>query len=188
MIPLYSFHVKNYNFRVSSNYQLVGAELQLDFFVEDGQNQIEDFYPFAVGARKCLIFKEENLWSTTCFEIFLKNSNSNDYYEFNFNSKSDWNLFYFSNYRERVTGHFPNIEVVSENQTDLVTKKLRFRFNIGKLERLKLPCQVSLAAVIKSNSEISYWSQKHNNIKPDFHDANNFTLMLNSNEGGKNHG
>ncbi len=188
MIPLYPFHAKNYEFRVSSNYQLLASELHLDFFVEDVQNRIDDFYPLAPGERKSLIFKNENLWSTTCFEIFLKNLNSKDYYEFNFNSKSDWNLFYFSSYRERVTGHLPNIEVVSENQPDSATKHLRFRFNIGKLEKLKLPCQISLASVIKSNSEISYWSQKHNSIKPDFHDASNFTLVLNSDESRKIHG
>ena len=188
MILLYPFQAKNQNIKVSCHYLLVGAELQLSFFIEDKENQIEDFYPLEPGEKKSLIFKDENLWKTTCFEIFFKNSNSADYYEFNFNSKAEWNLYYFSSYRERVSTFRNELIVMSQNQTDSGKRQLLFRFNIGKLVNLKLPCQINLAAILKINSEISYWSQKHNNVKPDFHDANNFILVLNSNEGGKNHG
>lgn len=184
MVLLYAFENKKSNIRISSDFRLIGTQLDVSYLVDDKDEELEDFYPFEVKKNiSGALFPLENLWTTTCFEIFLKNSNSTDYYEFNFNSKAEWNVFYFSDYRKRVES-FKN-PVGIEMQTHLVAGRpsLVYSFDISKLVNLKLPAQINLAAVTKSSTEISFWSQKHNGQKPDFHDPKNFSLILNSKEG-----
>ncbi len=193
MIPLYAFHERNEKIRIGCQYKLEGSFLILQFLVEDYQSEIEDFYPPTSGEKLAILYLNEDLWKTTCFEIFLKNLNSNDYYEFNFNSQGDWNLFYFKDYREREKNFKHTVTVSVQNEKLLNKTTLMYKFDIAKLDKLNFPCQVNLSSVIKTKSEISYWSQKHTGAKPDFHDSKNFSLLLDlnqskNNKGKKSHG
>lgn len=188
MVLLYTFENKKENIRISSDFQLNGNDLTVSYLVDDRDQELEDFYPFeASKAVSGTVFPLENLWTTTCFEIFLKNFNSSDYYEFNFNSKGEWNLFYFSDYRKRVEGFKNSMEIKMHTQLLAGRPLLEYSFDISKLVNLKLPAQINLATVTKGPAGISYWSQKHNGQKADFHDSKNFSLVLNSKE-GKNDG
>lgn len=184
MLLLFPFEDKKEKVRVFGHYEISATFLQVSYVIEDKEHELDDFYPLESGAEVIgTLFPLENLWTTTCFEIFLKNVMSSDYYEFNFNSKGEWNVFYFSNYRQRVTGYKSNLGVNMVTRSLNERHQLQFQFDLRKLTHLKLPCQVNLAAVIKTSSVMSYWSQKHNRHKPDFHDPNNFNLILNINEG-----
>tara|TARA_B110001454_G_scaffold171291_1_gene162002 strand:- start:31212 stop:31760 length:549 start_codon:yes stop_codon:yes gene_type:complete len=181
MVLLYAFENKKENIRVSADYQLQGNQLSVSFLVDDKDQELEDFYPFEFGKSVAgSVFPLENLWTTTCFEIFLKNENSSDYYEFNFNSKAEWNVFYFSEYRKRVEGYKSSLEIKMQTQMMAGRPLLTYSFDILKLVNLKLPAQINLSTVTKGKVGISYWSQKHNGHKADFHDPKNFTLTLNS--------
>ena len=47
--------------------------------------------------------REIGLWNSTCFEIFLKNIDGDDYYELNFSPlEKKWNGFYFTHYRSTL--------------------------------------------------------------------------------------
>lgn len=186
MIPLYPFKNSKESIRLFSHYECTSGIFNLSFLVYDLKNQLLDFYPFSTGELLGKIYLQENLWQTTCFEIFFGNTNSPDYYELNFNSQGDWNLFYFTDYRQRKNESFDSVDLKIELEKLNSGYQLRFQFEIKQLAKLKLPCKVNLAAVVKTNSEISYWSQKHSSQKPDFHDAENFSLFLN--EGNTNHG
>lgn len=189
MILLYTFENKKENIRISSDYQLFDSLLSVSYLIDDKEQELEDFYPFEPGKDILgTLFPLENLWTTTCFEIFLKNVNSNDYYEFNFNAKGDWNLFYFSNYRKRVENFKPELNIQMKTLQSHGRLLLVYSVDIKNLVNLKLPAQVNMAAVTKSKAGISYWSQKHNGLKPDFHDFKNFSLFLNSSEGKNSHG
>lgn len=186
MLLLFPFEDKKEKVRLFSHYELVGAKLQISYVIEDNENELEDFYPLESGKEMFgSLFPLENLWTTTCFEIFLKNFKGDDYYEFNFNSKGEWNVFYFSGYRQRVKEHKVDLEIKMLSRSTNERHQLQFQFDIKKLTNLKLPCQVSLATVVKTHLGVSYWSQKHNGQKADFHDPKNFSVILNSSEGKK---
>lgn len=186
MILLYTFENKKENFRISSDFQLNGSILKVSYLVDDSGKEIEDFYPFEVGKDSSgALFPLENLWSTTCFEIFLKNAITNDYYEFNFNSKGEWNVFYFSDYRKRVENFKPPLNITMKTSQSFGRPLLEFFIDIKNLVKLELPAYVNMATVTKGKAGISYWSQKHSGQKPDFHDFKNFSLILNSSEGKK---
>lgn len=186
MILLYPFENKKENIRISSDFQLNGTVLTVSYLVDDKEQELEDFYPFEAGKEiSGALFPLENLWTTTCFEIFLKNASTNDYYEFNFNSKGEWNVFYFSDYRKRVDTFKPNLNINLKTLWANGRPLLEFTVDINSLVNLKVPAHVNMATVTKGKAGISYWSQKHNGQKPDFHDFKNFSLVLNSNEGKK---
>lgn len=188
MIPLYPFQDRKEKIRLFSHFRVEGSILTLNFFVDDSHDELEDFYPLTIGENDTKVCPSEDLWKSTCFEIFLKNRESADYYEFNFNSKGDWNLFYFSNYRERHKNLENVVDVSLVIEKNLNRTILIYRFDLKKLEHLKIPCQINISSVIKTKAEISYWSQKHNGTKPDFHDPENFSLKMNYSEGKKSHG
>ena len=189
MILMYPFREIKEKIRLFSHFEVNENILNLSFIVDDFKNEIEDLYPLTDGFFQGKIFSNENLWQTTCFEIFLKNQSGDDYYEFNFNAKGDWNVFYFSKYRERVTDFNHSIQATTSVERKLNRTHLLFGIDLSELKKIKWPCLVNVSAVIKSKSENSYWSHKHNSEKPDFHDPNNFSLKLNlksiSSEGRK---
>jgi hypothetical protein len=184
MILLFPFEDRKEKIRISSQYELVGHLLDISYFVEDKEKRLDDFYP--VESNKEILgtlFPLENLWTTTCFEIFLKNAAGENYYEFNFNSKGDWNVFYFSKYRERVSIEKVPLNLKMETQVYADRIILKYQIDLKKLPSLKLPCQVNIATVTKTDLGITYWSQKHSGQKADFHNPSNFSLNLNINEG-----
>lgn len=180
MVLLYTFENKKENIRISADYQLQGTQLIASYLIDDKDQELEDFYPFESGKTVLgSLFPLENLWTTTCFEIFFKNEKTSDYYEFNFNSKGEWNVFYFSDYRKRVEGTKNSVEVKMQTQTMAGRPLLIYSFDISNLVNLKFPSHVNLSTVTKGKAGISYWSQKHSGQKADFHDPKNFTLTLN---------
>lgn len=182
---MYPFREINEKIRLFSHFEVNESILNLSFIVDDFKNEIEDLYPLTDGFIQGKIFPKENLWQTTCFEIFLKNQSNDDYYEFNFNGKGDWNVFYFNKYRERANDFKHSIQTTTAIERKLNRTHFLFTIGLPELKKIKLPCLVNLSSVIKSKSENSYWSQKHNSQKPDFHDPSNFSLILTSNEGKK---
>jgi hypothetical protein len=44
--------------------------------------------------------RADELWKTTCFELFLSVSGQGDYYELNFSPSGNWNAYHFDSYRE----------------------------------------------------------------------------------------
>lgn len=182
MIRLRPFQDNAEKIKIESRCEVMGGILTLVFSIEDLQRLIQDFYPIETHTEKIgIIYPAENLWQTTCFEIFLKNKQFPSYYEFNFNSSGDWNLFYFSNYRERVKNFSHSVKI--KMSTQMINDKIQLRYilDLKELAHLKFPCQANLASVIREKSKISYWSQKHNKKTPDFHDPENFSLQLDIN-------
>ncbi|MBL7542962.1 MAG: hypothetical protein JNL11_04055 [Bdellovibrionaceae bacterium] len=178
MILLYPFADKKEKIRISSHYELRDSVLHVSYLVDDKDHRIEDFYPVEPADGTGTIFPLENLWTTTCFEIFLKNSQEHDYYEFNFNAKGEWNIFYFSEYRQRKDILNHSLELKFAHQVTMERSRLNFQIDLKKLDKLKIPCQVNMATIVKTALGVTYWSQKHNDQKADFHDPNNFTLKL----------
>lgn len=108
--------------------------------------------------------RADNLWRSTCLEIFLGQPGAAGYLEINLSPSGAWNAYSFTNYREGMTETDCVILVDFHRDASAVAARLLFN-------ALPLPLTIGPAAVIeKDNGELCYFALKHGD-KPDFHDA-----------------
>jgi hypothetical protein len=124
-----------------------------------------------------------DLWQHTCFEAFIAingQAGQAAYHEFNFAPSGEWTVYAFSGYRngspvadEKLQ---PNIAIRSTaNRLELDA--------VVPLDRLstihaRALLRIGLSAVIETSDGLSYWALRHPKDKPDFHNADGFTLSL----------
>lgn len=117
----------------------------------------------------------DELWKTTCFELFLYDGEGR-YREFNFSPSGQWALYSFNGYRNRADGavlrDHPEIKHEQGDNMFVQTVFVDAAILLGA-ER------AALAAVIEeTGGRPSYWALAHNGLKPDFHDPFSFRLPL----------
>lgn len=117
----------------------------------------------------------DELWKTTCFELFLYDGEGR-YREFNFSPSGQWALYAFSGYRNRageaVLRDSPQIKHEAGSSVFVLTVFVDAAILRGA-ER------AALAAVIEeAGGRPSYWALAHNGLKPDFHDPFGFRIPV----------
>ena len=122
--------------------------------------------------------RQNNLWKSTCFEIFFLHQDGT-YLEFNFSPSGQWNSYYFEGYRkfisEQALSQIPEIIWEISPHSILMTFSYQFIFP----NTLKF----NPALVMETQkSETYYWSCNHQNLKPDFHYLENFIDIDTSNK------
>jgi len=121
--------------------------------------------------------RSEDLWKTTCFELFLKPSGGTAYVELNLSPSERWAAYDFSDYREGMTDR-------SIDREPTCTMRLGSSFAIfdAAIPAARLPAlpwQIGLSAVIEEEGGvISYWALAHPDGKPDFHHPACFAATL----------
>jgi hypothetical protein len=117
----------------------------------------------------------DELWKTTCFELFLYDGKGR-YREFNFSPSGQWAAYAFAGYRN-LAGKFeprqsPDIKHETGDSLFVQTVFL----DAKELEGAE---SAALAAVIEERDRRpSYWALAHGGLKPDFHDPACFRLQL----------
>lgn len=121
--------------------------------------------------------RADELWRTTCFELFLMPAGGPGYSEFNLSPSERWAAYDFAGYRagmaERRTEREPQ-----------GTMRLGSSFAIfdAAIPLSALPhqeCRINLAAVIEEQGGVkSYWALAHSADQPDFHDPACFVAGL----------
>jgi hypothetical protein len=124
--------------------------------------------------------RADRLWQHTCFEAFVTNRPGGDagYYEFNFSPSTEYAVYRFSAYRERmmpVEAAPPSISV----RRDATSLTLEAVVGLDAVAALRAPLRLALSAVIEDAQHgLSYWALAHPPGKPDFHHAAGFALEL----------
>jgi len=121
------------------------------------------------------------LWEATCFELFIKATNSDEYLEFNFAPSGDWDCFYFTHYRSELT-QYTSISS-SDIEISVHQRQGQYQQNI-KINTAHFPSclqqavqsKIGLNAVMKIGGKLSYWGLKHPQHKPDFHNEEGFVI------------
>jgi hypothetical protein len=123
----------------------------------------------------------DNLWQHTCFEAFVAEVSARGYWEFNFAPSTDWAIYRFSGYRERMT----DVEAARAPQITVHRKGgalcLDAIVDLAPVhaQRDHPALQLALCAVIEEpDQRLSYWALAHPVGKPDFHHAAGFALAL----------
>jgi len=109
--------------------------------------------------------RTDDLWRTTCFEIFSSVA-GDQYREFNLSPSGAWAAYQFDGYRSGMSVAEAQVEIESSQDFKSVTL-------IAKIEsEFPLPSNVGMTAVIEeSDGIIRYWSTAFAPGKPDFHAA-----------------
>jgi hypothetical protein len=116
--------------------------------------------------------RADELWKTTCFELFVNSQGGEGYFEFNFSPSTQWAAYSFTGYRDGMADlpiASPLIEPVEDGTRAWV--------DLSGLPRG--PWRASLSAVIEeTDGTKSYWALAHPAEKPDFHHPDCFVLEL----------
>ena len=121
--------------------------------------------------------RAEDLWQTTCFEMFIKDRDGQGYTEFNFSPSERWAAYRFSGYREGMSeapmDDPPEITFASGDQLFVMTVMV-------SADVLDGAGAIGLSAVIEEKcGRQSFWALAHPRAdKPDFHDAACFALSV----------
>lgn len=160
---------------VEAKWEIVGPWLRLRWRVE--------------GAGKLMLprfagrVRQDGLWQTTCFEMFVRSKSGTAYSEYNFSPSEAWAAYDFTAPRDgmsqRTISHDPVITPRRGRQT------LIFDVALPLADLPALPANLSLTAVIEEEGGVkSYWAMAHGvGDKPDFHDPACFTATLAAPEG-----
>ena len=120
--------------------------------------------------------RADELWKTTCFELFVRDADGAGYREFNFSPSQRWAAYRFNGYRAGMRdldmGHEPAIRPEEGDQLFVLTVSLDAAILDGA-------DAVGLTAVIEEHcGRKSYWALAHGRDEPDFHDPACFALPL----------
>lgn len=118
----------------------------------------------------------DQLWRTTCFELFLSRA-ADSYTELNLSPSGAFAAYHFDHYRTNMTAiPLPAPEIRVERGSERLVLTARFPED-------SLPWdysgRIGLNAVIEGqDGSISYWALAHPPGKPDFHHHDCFALSL----------
>lgn len=149
------------------------TELQLTFRVDGDVPRISISPPSTPRFAR-------DLWQHTCFEAFIAVDGRAAYHEFNFAPSGEWAVYAFRGYRDGdpVADEMlhPHIAIRSSaNRLELDA--------VVPLDRLsaihaRALLRIGLSAVVETSEGLSYWALRHPKDKPDFHNTDGFSLLL----------
>lgn len=122
----------------------------------------------------------DGLWQHTCFELFLAQTDTPAYHEFNFSPSGQWAAYAFRDYRERMPWTVVQPPVVNSTKTRnelILTARIDLAelLSVGNADSYRL----GVSAVVESlTGELSYWALLHPGERPDFHDRRSFVCRL----------
>lgn len=116
------------------------------------------------------------LWQTTCFELFLKDSEGEGYTELNFSPSERWAAYRFNGYREGMA------EAEVPTAPEVTSSSGEYLFVLTAVIDTALLAGANaagIAAVIEEKDGTkSYWALAHPPGQPDFHHRACFALPL----------
>jgi hypothetical protein len=116
--------------------------------------------------------RTDDLWRTTCFELFVKPPGGTRYFEFNFSPSTQWAAYEFDDYRLGMRDLGFALPLVDPSEQGLAVM-------LDLAEILPKGGRIGLSAVIEeTDGTKSYWALAHPPGTPDFHHDACFALEL----------
>ena len=133
--------------------------------------------------------RRDELWKSTCLEIFVGPAEGESYVELNLAPSGDWNVYSFDSYRSgmrTVNEVEAPLQAVEKIQSE--TRRWRASLRapsasegqgpVGELLRARRLVLGATAVLEYNSGEREYWALKHAGEKPDFHLRASFQLPL----------
>ena len=119
--------------------------------------------------------RADELWRTTCFELYIQPEQDTGYIEFNFSPSQRWAAYDFEDYRAGMRERPLSAEPVGEGATGE-----RLFVQDVLLDTAVLPpkpWRLGLSAILEEeDGTISYWALAHGAGRPDFHHPDGWLL------------
>jgi hypothetical protein len=123
--------------------------------------------------------RADELWKTTCFELFVRRPAGERYTEFNFSPSTRWAAYAFDGYRHGMREQPLAADPVIGAVTPVDGPGYGMQISLDLSGVATLPLTAAITAVIEeADGTKSYWSIAHPAAKPDFHDPACFVLEL----------
>ena len=109
--------------------------------------------------------RQDNLWKTTCFEIFWQPAEGTYYREFNLSPSSQWACYDFDDFR--VNSRDAPVEAIAIAS---VHSDNTLMLNTDIVSDLPTPAKIALNAVVEDKAgNIQFWALAFDPGKPEFH-------------------
>lgn len=119
--------------------------------------------------------RADDLWKTTCFELFVRPSGSDGYFELNFSPSFQWAAYEFTGYRQGRRA----MEILDPGIWLSQPEGWFFLAVEGLPDFPAAALKIGLSAVIEEKDGTkSYWALMHPPGEPDFHHPDCFLLDL----------
>jgi len=150
-----------------------GQRLQIRYLLQGPLGTLVIPPPAAVPVRR------DELWQSTCLELFLACPGQDAYWEFNLSPAGDWNVYRLQGYRLGLAPEPAYQQLVMEVRRDPRELRLSLEVDLPPDLELEQPLEAAITAVIEQRSGlISYWALGHGGPEPDFHRRDGFLLSL----------
>ena len=123
-------------------------------------------------------YRRDELWKGNCFEFFVKQDNTEAYFEFNGSLTGEWNLYRLPFYR----GNLQREDLISHVLFDVDQSeeqiKVEYLIDLKKIFSDFTLLKFNICSVLIVDQKLSYWAVNHNPIKPDFHDQQAMKIRI----------
>lgn len=121
--------------------------------------------------------RADELWKTTCCELFLAAPDAAGYFEFNYSPSSQWAAYRFDAYRSGRQDLSLSVDPYVDRGDDNSEYLVEVDQDLADLPAGAL--QMGLSAVIEeTDGTKSYWALAHADGPPDFHNRDCFIATL----------
>ena len=120
----------------------------------------------------------DDLWHTTCFELFLREPDAAPYCEFNLSPSSRWAAYGFTDFREGM--HDMVVPQAPEIELDMGDSYFALEALLTLPDDRVFPHLAAAvsAIIVTSDQHKSFWGYRHPEGKPEFHHADCFAARL----------
>jgi hypothetical protein len=140
----------------------------------EAEFRLDGHIPGIVLPPAALSERMDNLWQTTCFEIFWQPIGGTGYREFNLSPSGQWAAYDFDSFRDRMRDA-PVGAIAISCSHDAATLMLRASIAAD----LPSPAQVALNAVVEqADGGKQYWALAFPPGPPEFHSEANRQLII----------
>lgn len=130
--------------------------------------------PTAAERKRC-----DNLWQSTCLEMFWAEEGRKNYWELNLAPTGAWNVYAFAEYRTGMRQEDRIAEPLTETERTTDRFSLTTELEIGNLHASQDPLRVGISAVLQhTDTRLSHWALGHPEDSPDFHAPRTFLLRV----------
>jgi hypothetical protein len=130
--------------------------------------------------------RRDELWRTTCAEIFVALDDASDgkpytggpYLEFNFSPTGDWAAYRFDSTRAGMRAHAWRGNEAPRVSLAASTEGLALEVTLPLAALSAGVHRVAYASVVEISNGLSYWALTHPTDRPDFHHPQSFAALL----------
>ena len=140
-----------------------------------------DLAQLAIPAAPSRPERRDELWQTTCLELFLALPGQEAYWELNLSPSGDWNVYRLEGYRLNLAPEAAIARLPFEVRLQPGALDLELTLPLALLPGAAAAAQLeaALTAVVESAAgKLSYWALVHPGSRPDFHRRDGFVLRV----------